>query len=202
MPKHRIIEGFLGAELRDALLETALANEGAFEAATTYKDGKETVHAGQRRARKYGQSLGELGARIKAKVEAAAPGLADAFGMSAFPVARIELELVASNDGDGFGAHIDTLTGRSRLATGDLGTARAISAVYYLYREPKAFSGGQLRFHPFGGGTGTVEDVEPRQDMLVAFPSFMPHEVLEVSCPSRAFADSRFSVNAWIHKAL
>jgi Rps23 Pro-64 3,4-dihydroxylase Tpa1-like proline 4-hydroxylase len=27
------------------------------------------------------------------------------------------------------------------------------------------------------------------------------HEVLRVSCPSQAFADSRFTINGWVRKA-
>jgi Rps23 Pro-64 3,4-dihydroxylase Tpa1-like proline 4-hydroxylase len=27
------------------------------------------------------------------------------------------------------------------------------------------------------------------------------HEVLRVSCPSKAFADSRFTINGWVRKA-
>jgi Rps23 Pro-64 3,4-dihydroxylase Tpa1-like proline 4-hydroxylase len=40
-------------------------------------------------------------------------------------------------------------------------------------------------------------DIEPGQNRLVAFPSWAPHEVMPISCPSRRFIDSRFAVNCW-----
>jgi Rps23 Pro-64 3,4-dihydroxylase Tpa1-like proline 4-hydroxylase len=64
-----------------------------------------------------------------------------------------------------------------------------------------AFSGGELRIHRLGAKPGDFgHDIEPRQGRLVVFPSWWPHEVLKVRCPSGNFADSRFSVNCWIHR--
>lgn len=116
-------------------------------------------------------------------------------GVPPFEIARVELEVVANNDGGFFSTHLDTLLGQYAVAN-----ERRISAVYYFHSTPKAFSGGALRFHPIfkeEGGPDHV-DVEPVDNTLVVFPSFLQHEVLRVSCPSRAFAASRFTVNAWL----
>jgi SM-20-related protein len=43
--------------------------------------------------------------------------------------------------------------------------------------------------------------VEPEHNRLVAFPAFVPHEVVPISCPGNAFADRRFSINCWLHRA-
>src|SRR6184192_3632415 len=43
-------------------------------------------------------------------------------------------------------------------------------------------------------------NIVPRQNQLVAFPSCLAHEITLVDCPSRAFADSRFTVNGWFHR--
>jgi Rps23 Pro-64 3,4-dihydroxylase Tpa1-like proline 4-hydroxylase len=40
----------------------------------------------------------------------------------------------------------------------------------------------------------------PPQNSIVFFPSSYLHEVMPVSCPSRAFADSRLTVNGWLHR--
>ena len=79
---------------------------------------------------------------------------------------------------------------------------RVISAVYYFYRLPKSFSGGVLRLHSVAGGgeEGSFVDIEPTNDTLVFFPSWFPHEVLPVACPSGRFEDSRFTINCWFHR--
>ena len=101
---------------------------------------------------------------------------------SAFPLGRIEPQITASNDGDYFRLHQD----------GGPDDTREISFVYFLHSEPRRFSGGELRI--------LTETVPPCGDTLVLFPSTSPHEVLPLSLPSRAFADSRFTVNGWIHR--
>lgn len=44
-------------------------------------------------------------------------------------------------------------------------------------------------------------DVPPESDTLVAFPSWLRHEVLPVHVPSGAWRDSRFAINCWLHRA-
>lgn len=78
---------------------------------------------------------------------------------------------------------------------------RALSAVYYFYREPKSFSGGELLLFPFVSRPDetTCTTVEPLQNTMIVFPSWATHEVATVQCPTKAFADSRFAVNCWLH---
>ncbi len=115
----------------------------------------------------------------------------------AFPVGRIELQITASNDGDYFRMH------RDREAE----DTREVSFVYFFHREPRTFSGGELRLfdnEPIHGAavpTDRSQLISPRPDMLVVFPSRNEHEILPVRVPSGAFADSRFTINGWIHRA-
>ena len=76
------------------------------------------------------------------------------------------------------------------------------SAVYYFHRSPKSFSGGALRLYSFEASEerGTFVDIEPTNDTLVFFPSWFPHEVRPVVCPSGRFEDSRFAINCWVHR--
>ncbi|SEC01565.1 2OG-Fe(II) oxygenase [Terriglobus roseus] len=116
-------------------------------------------------------------------------------GLPPFDVSGVELELAAHNDGAHFHRHLDTQT----VMGGD-GSHRALSAVYYFYREPKRFTGGQLRIYPQGTADGSVfATVEPTQNTLAVFPSWAAHQVMRVECPSQDFADSRFAVNCWLH---
>jgi len=87
-----------------------------------------------------------------------------------------------------FTEHCDTVVDGRKLAVG-----RLISAVYYFHRLPKSLSGGVLRIYPLTGRakSDAFVEVEPSNDTLVFFPSWFPHEVLPVSCPTGQFEDSR-----------
>jgi asparagine synthetase B (glutamine-hydrolysing) len=43
-------------------------------------------------------------------------------------------------------------------------------------------------------------DIEPIHNSLLMFPSWAPHEVMPVNCPSQRFIDSRFAINCWVHR--
>lgn len=113
-----------------------------------------------------------------------------------FQVSQIEIQLTAHNDGDYYKIHNDN--GSAEVAR------RELSYVYYFYQEPKGFSGGELRLYDLNVETGWYESaetsvtIEPRNNTIVFFPSYYLHEVLPVLCPSRAFAQSRFTLNGWI----
>ena len=92
------------------------------------------------------------------------------------------MQITASNDGDYFRLHQD----------GGPDDTREITFVYFLHGEPRPFSGGELKIRD--------STVMPLGDTLVLFPSCSVHEVLPVQVPSRQFADSRFTVNGWIHR--
>jgi Rps23 Pro-64 3,4-dihydroxylase Tpa1-like proline 4-hydroxylase len=78
--------------------------------------------------------------------------------------------------------------------------------VYFFHREPRQFEGGELRLHDSRGGSelhtsaGTYQSIVPQQNQLVFFPCSVLHEITPVECSSRAFADSRFTLNGWLHK--
>jgi SM-20-related protein len=76
-----------------------------------------------------------------------------------------------------------------------------LSGVYYFHAEPKAFTGGALRLYAIGGQGERYVDIEPTHNSLLMFPSWAPHEVMPVRCPSRRFVDSRFAINCWVHRA-
>jgi SM-20-related protein len=119
------------------------------------------------------------------------PEARSALGMR--PAARgdIEVSMVAYGDGDRYVRHIDTYTGAAAS-----GPPREITFVGYFFREPRGFSGGALRLFDMLGREHV--DIEPSCGLVTAFPSWLPHEVLPVSCPSGEFADGRFAVNIWV----
>jgi Rps23 Pro-64 3,4-dihydroxylase Tpa1-like proline 4-hydroxylase len=118
-------------------------------------------------------------------------------GFPPFDPSHVEASLSATNDGGFFGVHNDN--GHALLHS------RRLTFVYYLYREPQGFQGGDLRLYEtrFSDGrylaTDRSERVAAVRNRVVFFLSLLEHEVMEVSCPSGDFIDSRFAVNGWVH---
>jgi hypothetical protein len=177
------VPNFLAGQ-RQPMLDFVLTQEQNFRPATVgLGSGIRVVMEGFRRARIL-DSLGAFeGSFVDRLREQLQPAI-DRLGHRRFPLGRIEAQITASNDGDYFRLHMD----------GGPDDTREISFVYFLHGEPRRFSGGELRID--------AETVMPEGDTLVFFPSVSPHEVLPLSVPSRAFADSRFTVNGWIHRSV
>jgi Rps23 Pro-64 3,4-dihydroxylase Tpa1-like proline 4-hydroxylase len=78
--------------------------------------------------------------------------------------------------------------------------------VYFFHREPKQFAGGELRIHDARLGSngyeseGRYQAIAPEQNQIVFFPCELMHEITAVNCPSRQFADSRFTLNGWLRR--
>jgi len=108
-------------------------------------------------------------------------------------------EVTASVDGSYFRAHTDQ--GKSAIDA-----TRQLTYVYYFNREPKGFTGGELRVYDDElrngkySSTDTFQVVEPRNNSIVFFNAAIMHEVMQVHVPSQEFADSRFTVNGWVHR--
>ena len=194
LPPFVVLRDFLTAETVRELFEFALARERAFAPTRTGRNESRNVRPEVR----VSLGLRDLGAfrpMLKDKMQAIAPGLVAKLGMTPVDSPRFETELVAHNDGAFYKRHIDTHTASDR-------DIRILSAVYYFHAEPKAFTGGALRLYAIGDPAGArFVDIEPEHNTLLVFPSWAPHEVMPISCPSRRFADSRFAINCWVYRA-
>ncbi len=177
---HWCVEGFLRDE-RQALLDFVLAQESAFRTATVNLGSTRAVIEGVRRA-KILDDLGRFKDPFLARLRLLLPEAQAQLGQREFDPDRIELQVTASNDGDYFRLHQD----------GGPDDTREITFVYFLHSEPRRFTGGELRV--------LSDIVIPAGDRLVFFPSISVHEVLPLHVPASAFADSRFTVNGWIHR--
>jgi alkylated DNA repair dioxygenase AlkB len=100
---------------------------------------------------------------------------------------EIEFYVHAYNDGTNFGRHSDDHGGGN--------WRRRISCVYYVHCQPRRFDGGDLVVYD---RRGRAHRVRTEHNSAIFFPSSLVHEVQPVTCRSRAFADSRFSINVWI----
>jgi len=135
---------------------------------------------------------------VVSRVRDAMPQVLPALRLPTVIVGVIEAQVTASVDGSFFGVHTDA---------GDKVRKRHLTYVYYFNRQPKRFSGGELRVYDDVLRNGklaradTYNVIEPRHNRIVFFWARTMHEVMRVDVPSRAFADARFTVNGWINAA-
>lgn len=135
----------------------------------------------------------EIRAALACMVDGWLPEARPALGMRSAARGDIEVPMVAYGDGGHYVRHVDIATGAAAS-----GPPREITFVGYFFREPRRFTGGAPRLFDFHGREHV--DIDPACGLVTAFPSWLPHEVLPVSCPNGDFADSRFAVNIWVLK--
>lgn len=187
------IDAFLSGSELAWLMELVFAAENRFVPARV-SDKKDD----------YRQSLvldapDELRRLMIGKIMAAMPEVMPRLRVGEFPLGLIDCQLTASVDGSYFKAHTDAGANETYK--------RQFTYVYYFYREPKGFAGGELRIYDdiIRNGklaaTESFQTVEPRQNSIVFFQAAVMHEVMPVSIASKQFRDSRFTVNGWIERA-
>jgi Rps23 Pro-64 3,4-dihydroxylase Tpa1-like proline 4-hydroxylase len=199
-PPHGTVSNWLGPGMARRLLDFAQARRDSFSPSVVdYKEATE-VDLSVRRSVKV-RDLGGLKQELRARIRAVLPAMFEELGADAFEPRKFEVEMVAHGDGAFFTEHRDTFLENEKVGEKFVGH-RAISAVYYFHRLPKSFSGGVLRIYSLVGREKSTAfvDIEPTNDTLVFFPSWFPHEVLPVVCPSRQFEDSRFAINCWVRR--
>jgi Rps23 Pro-64 3,4-dihydroxylase Tpa1-like proline 4-hydroxylase len=193
MPPHVVLRDLLDETSAAALVDYAASRESEFRPTGVGPHAVDTsirVSLGLR-------DLGDFRRILEAEVLGRLTELITSLRMPPFEASRFETQLVAHGDGAFYKRHIDTQTAGQYERAGEI---RVLSGVYYVFARPKAFSGGALRLHAIGGSAPSFVDIEPEHNTLVAFPSWAPHEVTPVSCPSGRFGDSRFAVNCWAHR--
>lgn len=140
----------------------------------------------------------EFSQLMKKRIKEVTPEILDKLEIPQFAVSDVECQLTMHNDGNYYKVHNDS--GSAETMT------RELTYVYYFNRQPKAFSGGELVIYDskvvnnYYVAAETYKTVEPRHNSVVFFPSRYMHEVLPVSVPTRAFADSRFTINGWVRR--
>ena len=187
------IDNFLTAAEKNKLIKYVLAKESEFVTTST------STNAEDYRRSMVLHSFPEFSELMVNRIKAILPDVLRKLNIPSFPLGEIEAQLTMHNDNNFYKLHNDS--GSPDTAT------RFFTYVYYFYREPKGFSGGELQIYDskiennFYVADDTFRTVEPRNNSIVFFLSRYMHEVLRVSCPSKAFADSRFTINGWVRKA-
>jgi Rps23 Pro-64 3,4-dihydroxylase Tpa1-like proline 4-hydroxylase len=190
------------SELR-GLTRFVLTHEPDFSDSSVIPDGvPEGANDPSYRKSRVLYELGEYGPLIQERLLALLPDALKLFNREPFALSHVDTQITASNDGDFFKVHQDD----GMVEPLDI-PRREISFVHYFNSEPKAFSGGQLRFYDADEGEHQTSDknrirtITPTQNTIVLFPSSYNHEVLPVRCPTRKFAHSRFTANGWLIRA-
>ena len=197
IPPHLEIDDFLPADEHARLLAWAIRNRGAMELA---RIGSGQYAPGIRNANVLRKDVKpRWKPALTERIRALVPTLFDRLGVPPVPIHTIETQLVSYTDGCFVRPHLDTATESGREPTD-----RMLTAVYYFHREPKPFSGGELRLYPLSRPPEDAPqflDLMPRENSIIAFSSWVPHEVLPVEVPSGRYADSRFAINFWVRRA-
>jgi len=193
-----LLEEFFAPAEMGVLWTFAMNREPDFMASEVVSDEHPSRHDHDVRRSRVLFDVADVYPLVTERVLHVLPHVLDRLDLAPFEISDIELQLTASNDGEWFKAHRDGGQG--------VVTNRELTFVYYCHREPRAFSGGELRMYgPFEdgeqpGGTGASQTIVPMQNSIVFFPSHYLHEVLPTRCPSRQFADCRLTYNGWLHR--
>jgi Rps23 Pro-64 3,4-dihydroxylase Tpa1-like proline 4-hydroxylase len=194
-----VLDEFLAPQELQELMSFALEREAEFCASEVVSglSGEGGVNEDCRRSSVL-MDLGRHQDLVLARIQSALPLVLSRLGMEEFSVTHAETQITASNDGDFFKSHNDN--------GGPTTTSRQLTFVYFFHREPRPFAGGELRIYDSqGDGRPQVsgrsyQSIVPQQNQIVFFPCQRMHEITPVECPSKLFADSRFTLNGWLHK--
>jgi SM-20-related protein len=189
-----IFDEFLVLEELAALREFSQEREPDFRTSQVFDPGHESDS--YRRSRVL-LNTGRFHRLMCERITFYLPRILRALNHPFFDVSRVESQITASNDGDYFHMHNDN--------THANWPSREITFVYFFHREPRSFQGGELLLYDTReeAGTSTASAIRkritPEQNSIIFFESSCLHEILPVRCPSRLFADSRFTMNGWLH---
>jgi hypothetical protein len=192
-----VLDEFLAPQELEELTCYTLEHAGEFFASEVVSPNHDDgVHNYEHRRSIVLEELGKFQEVMLDRIKSVLPQVLPKLGIEEFSVTQVEAQITASNDGDFFHAHCDD--GDARVAQ------RRLTFVYFFHREPRRFEGGELRIYGPGvegdHDTGTYQSIVPQQNQIVFFPCSALHEITPVECPSKLFADSRFTLNGWLHK--
>jgi len=192
-----VLDEFLAPQELQELIGFTLAHEADFRASEVISPAGGVIDYQHRRSHVLDE-VGPYQELILERIKTVLPSVLRRLNMEECPITRTEVQVTASNDGDSFAIHPDD--GHEELAS------RYLTFVYFFHREPKQFVGGELRIHDSRlqreryVSQGSYQKIVPQENQIVFFPCSLLHEITPVECPSRAFADSRFTLNGWIHR--
>ena len=196
---HVVFRNVLGTAIVAELLDFVAARKNDFRSAVVRnrETGERRVDYGLRNCGYLGD-VGTFETPVKAFVCGIAERTMAKLHLTQPIGAPSDFEIAAYGNGAHFGPHIDTDERLERV--------RILSCVYYFAATPRRFEGGELRLYGLptlsakDAAAPPFTDIVPETDTLVAFPSWLRHEVRPVRVPSGEWADGRFTINCWVHR--
>lgn len=191
-------DDFLSTEDYAALEAIIRDKQTLFQATSVVREDKSQQAKTRQSVVLYESNFPKLAERIKKQVLDTLPTACQQLKHPTFQPNTIVAQLTAHNDGCFYKRHSDAATPQT--------ATREMTYVYYFYREPQAFSGGELRLYDTElnndkpSSRGTYQTINPRNNSIIFFNSRCLHEVMPVKCPSQQFLDGRFTVNGWIRR--
>jgi hypothetical protein len=194
-----VFDEFLSPSEMSEVLQYALAQECVFVISeVTRPENTNGIIAYEHRRSRVLMDLGTHHKIFADRLRSSLPRVLAKLGSEFSELSKMEAQITASNDGDYFHCHSDNACREN--------ATREITFVYFFHREPNQFHGGELRIYDSRRendqfvATEKYRSIVPQQNQMVFFPSALIHEITPVECSSRAFADSRFTVNGWLHR--
>jgi SM-20-related protein len=193
-----LLEEFFAPAEMSALWDLAMHREADFVASEVIGQQAEARRNAEFRRSRVLFDVSEAYPIVTDRVISVLPYVLSRLEITPFAISQIELQVTASNDSEWFKAHHDSGQGGSG--------SRELTFVYYCHREPRSFTGGQLRMYgPFDDADSPqaqlgASTITPAQNSIVFFPSHYLHEVMPTYCESRRFEDSRLTYNGWLHR--
>lgn len=193
-----LVEEFFAPAEMETLWAYAISREADFVASEVLGGHDESRLDGYFRRSRVLFDVAGIEPLVTERVLGALPRVIERLGMATFTVNQVELQVTASNDSEWFRAHQDSGHGPVN--------SRELTFVYYCHREPRQFTGGELRMYgPFDDADEPeaqrrAQTITPAQNSIVFFPSHYLHEVMPTHCASRQFSDSRAMYNGWLHR--
>ena len=189
-----IVDDFVGRTGAEHLFQYAIAHESDFGPSKVAL-GQMSIVDESRRVSKVNCDVYPVMPVIEPAIRRAVDEAIPRLGLVNVEPYFLEPQLTWCGNGAFFKIHSDTLSRDGYT------NQRVMTIVYYFHKEPKAFTGGQLLLYGLGADANSSpqQEIEPRFDRAVFFPSWFPHEVLPVHC-SDQFADGRFAISCWVRR--
>ncbi len=184
------IPGFLPREENSHVIDYATQRQSDFV------ESKLDIDVPDYRKSKILPTFCDIGIDLEQRLSEILPEVFGHLGLAMPEQPTFETQLTTHNDGGYLKIHNDNGS--------PITSTRMLSYVYYFFREPRAFHGGQIRIYDskvvsnFWVAADTFVDLQPENNMMLFFPSRLLHEVLPIACPSRRFDDGRFTLNGWV----
>ena len=140
-------------------------------------------------------TVAEVRLQIAPKVRSLVPEILERLRMDGIGRCSIEMCMRVYLDGGFYKAHRDNQSKSHRQ--------RKLSFVYFLHREPRRFSGGDLLLHDTDTDTdacspGEFSRIVPLRNSIVFFPCGCWHQVTPVQCGTDDIGDGRWAVNGHV----